>query len=68
MYIIDDLNLNLISWSKNSILAIGQHEVVYLWNATTEQGLVLTALEGSNYISSVSWCHAPGSTLDNVGG
>lgn len=60
--IVDDFYLNLISWSKDNILAIALQETVYLWNATTLKSHALKSLEDSNFVTSVSWCEAPGST------
>ena len=66
--IVDDYYLNLISWSKDNILAVALAKSVYLWNATT--GAIhhlFTVGEDAgesavDYITSVSWCQEPGQT------
>jgi len=65
--IVDDYYLNLISWSKDNILAVALAKSVYLWNATTGDIHHLITVEervgtGVDYITSVSWCQEPGST------
>ena len=60
--IVDDFYLNLISWSKDNILAIALQETIYLWNATTSETHELKSLDDSNFVTSLSWCEAPGST------
>jgi len=65
--IVDDYYLNLISWSKDNILAVALAKSVYLWNATTgDIHHLITVSErvgtGVDYITSVSWCQEPGST------
>jgi cell division cycle 20, cofactor of APC complex len=60
--IVDDYYLNLISWSKDNILAVALARSVYLWNASTGEISHLITVEGSDYITSVSWCSEPGHT------
>ncbi|GAX22628.1 cell division cycle 20, cofactor of APC complex [Fistulifera solaris] len=55
--IVDDYYLNLISWSKDNILAVALARSVYLWNATTgEIHHLVTVEDGNNYVTSVCWC------------
>lgn len=60
--IVDDYYLNLISWSKDNILAVALARSVYLWNATTGEINHLITVQGDDYITSVSWCSEPGHT------
>lgn len=61
--IVDDYYLNLISWSKDNILAVALAQSVYLWNATTGAIDHLITVENANdYITSVCWCPVPGQT------
>ena len=61
--IVDDYYLNLISWSKDNILAVALAQSVYLWNATTGEIQHLLTVEGANdYVTSVCWCLTPGHT------
>ena len=61
--IVDDYYLNLISWSKDNILAVALSQSVYLWNATTGEISHLVTLESpSDYVTSVNWCTLPGQT------
>jgi cell division cycle 20, cofactor of APC complex len=60
--IVDDYYLNLISWSKDNILAVALARSVYLWNATTGDINQLIAVQGEDYITSVKWCTEPGNT------
>jgi cell division cycle protein 20 (cofactor of APC complex) len=66
--IVDDYYLNLISWSKDNILAVALAKSVYLWNATTGEIHHLVTVTGNvggggvDYITSVSWCQEPGHT------
>mmetsp|Transcript_22292 Transcript_22292/g.33825 ORF Transcript_22292/g.33825 Transcript_22292/m.33825 type:complete len:633 (+) Transcript_22292:75-1973(+) len=61
--IVDDYYLNLISWSKDNILAVAMGPSVYVWNATTgDIGHVVTLRGAGDYVSSVSWSTIPGST------
>lgn len=61
--IVDDYYLNLISWGKDNILAVGLAQSVYLWNATTgEIQHLITVDQPNDYITSVSWCPIPGHT------
>lgn len=61
--IVNDYYLQLISWSKDNILAVALAQSVYLWNATTGeiQHLVTTETQ-DDYITSVAWCTMPGKT------
>lgn len=59
----DDYYLNLISWSKDNIIAAALDSSVYIWNAWTEEAKHVVTLDGDeSYISSVSWCTIPGCT------
>jgi cell division cycle protein 20 (cofactor of APC complex) len=61
--IVDDYYLNLISWSKDNVLAVALAQSVYLWNATNGEINHLVTLENpSDYVTSVNWCTMPGST------
>ena len=61
--IVDDYYLNLISWSKDNILAVALAQSVYLWNATTGDIQHLITVESvDDYITSVCWCPIPGQT------
>lgn len=60
--IVDDYYLNLISWSKDNILAVALARSVYLWNATSGDIHHLITVQGVDYITSVSWCSEPGHT------
>lgn len=65
--IVDDYYLNLISWSKDNVLAVALAKSVYLWNAITgEINHLVTVVEragaGVDYITSVNWCQEPGQT------
>jgi cell division cycle protein 20 (cofactor of APC complex) len=61
--IVDDYYLNLISWSKDNILAVALAQSVYLWNAGTGDIQHLVTVENVNdYVTSVSWCSTPGHT------
>lgn len=59
--LVDDYYLNLISWSKDNILAVALGQCVYLWNANTGDIQHLVTLEGvRDYVTSVSWSTMPG--------
>jgi cell division cycle 20, cofactor of APC complex len=61
--IVDDYYLNLISWSKDNILAVAMGPSVYVWNAANgEIGHVVTLRGINDYVSSVSWSSIPGCT------
>ncbi|OQS00967.1 cell division cycle 2, cofactor of APC complex [Achlya hypogyna] len=60
--LMDDYYLNLLSWGRNNILAVALGSSLYLWNASTGSIEELMALEGDDYISSVSWIQ-DGNTL-----
>jgi len=61
--IVDDYYLNLISWSKDNIVAAALGPSVFIWNACTEEVEHVVTLEGDeSYVSSVSWCTIPGCT------
>jgi cell division cycle protein 20 (cofactor of APC complex) len=62
--IVDDYYLNLISWSKDNILAVALAQSVYLWNAGTGDIHHLVTMDGtpSDYVTSVCWCTLPGQT------
>lgn len=52
----DDFYLNLVDWSSQNILAVGLHNCVYLWNASTSQVTKLCDFD-SHTITSVGWIH-----------
>ncbi|CAJ1953290.1 unnamed protein product [Cylindrotheca closterium] len=59
--LVDDYYLNLISWSKDNILAVALAHCVYLWNASTGDIHHLTTIEGNDdYVTSVQWCTMSG--------
>jgi cell division cycle 20, cofactor of APC complex len=61
--IVDDYYLNLISWSKDNILAVAMGPSVYVWNAANgEIGHIVTLRGINDYVSSVSWSIIPGCT------
>lgn len=61
--IVDDYYLNLISWSRDNVLAVALGQSVYLWNATTGDIQHLLTLDGpTDYVSSVCWCKQEGRT------
>jgi len=61
--IVDDYYLNLISWSKDNMLAVALAQSVYLWNATNGEIHHLVTLESpSDYVTSVNWCTLQGYT------
>jgi cell division cycle 20, cofactor of APC complex len=60
--IVDDYYLNLISWSKDNILAVALARSVYLWNAESGDINHLITVQGVDYVTSVSWCTQPGQT------
>jgi cell division cycle protein 20 (cofactor of APC complex) len=63
--IVDDYYLNLISWSKDNVLAVALAQSVYLWNAENGEINHLVTLEHSaqnDYVTSVCWCNIPGHT------
>jgi cell division cycle protein 20 (cofactor of APC complex) len=60
--IVDDYYLNLISWSKDNILAVALARSVYLWNASTGDIHHLVTVSGTDYITSVCWSPSPGQT------
>ena len=54
--LIDDYYLNLLSWSKQNVLAVALGRAVYLWNADNGAIEHLVTLNGSeDCITSVSW-------------
>lgn len=50
----DDFYLNLLSWSKKNVVAIGLDTVVYLWNADNEDITVLKH-DAKEQINSLAW-------------
>jgi cell division cycle protein 20 (cofactor of APC complex) len=67
--LVDDYYLNLLSWSADNILAVALGRSVYLWDAGTEEIEHLVTLEGddSDFVTSVSWCHADQTNILAVG-
>ena len=50
------LDLNLLDWSSQNILAVVLHNACYLWNATSGDINMLMSMEGADdYISSIKW-------------
>lgn len=69
--LVDDYYLNLIDWSPSNVLAVALGISVYLWNADSGTIDHLIDLEGSDYVSSVSWVQegnvlAVGTSLGSV--
>ncbi|KAG9406572.1 ubiquitin-protein transferase activating protein [Aphanomyces cochlioides] len=60
--LMDDYYLNLLSWGNNNVLAVALGPSLYLWNAASGEIDELMALDGDDYISSVSWIQE-GNTL-----
>jgi cell division cycle protein 20 (cofactor of APC complex) len=61
--IVDDYYLDLISWSKDNVLAVAMGPSVYLWNATNgDIDHVVTLYGEDDYVTSVSWSTIPGCT------
>lgn len=65
--LMNDYYLNLLSWGANNILAVALGQCVYLWNADTGDINELMALDGDEYISSVQWSDAGGSSHLAIG-
>lgn len=65
--LMNDYYLNLLSWGSNNILAVALGQCVYLWNAETGEIDELMSLEGDEYVSSVSWSDASGSSHLAIG-
>lgn len=58
---VDDYYLNLISWSRDNILAVALGQCVYLWNAASGDIQHLLTLPGvEDYVTSVNWATVPG--------
>jgi cell division cycle protein 20 (cofactor of APC complex) len=58
--LVDDYYLNLISWSKDNILAVALGQSVYLWNASSGDIQHLVTLPGrQDYVTSVCWSTMP---------
>lgn len=50
------VDLNLLDWSSQNILAVCLGASVYLWNASTGDIQQLMEMEGNDeYVSSISW-------------
>ena len=50
------VDLNMLDWGKNNILAIGLGSSVFLWNVKDGCAHHLTDMDSeSDYVSSVSW-------------
>jgi hypothetical protein len=59
--LVDDYYLNLISWSKDNILAVALGQSVYLWNASSGHIQHLVTPQGrQDYVTSVCWSTMPG--------
>jgi cell division cycle protein 20 (cofactor of APC complex) len=63
-FLSDDFYLNLMSWSKNNVLAIALGSIVYLYNAGTHTNQVLADVRDfktdDNQVASVKWCTMQG--------
>jgi cell division cycle 20, cofactor of APC complex len=54
--LLDDYYLNLLSWSKDNIIAIALKNALYLWNASDGSNQKLMTLDGpDDVITSVQW-------------
>mmetsp|Transcript_40636 Transcript_40636/g.65011 ORF Transcript_40636/g.65011 Transcript_40636/m.65011 type:complete len:475 (+) Transcript_40636:57-1481(+) len=51
----DDFYLNLLDWSSANVVAVGLHNVVYLWNACNSRVTKLCDLGRDDTVTSVSW-------------
>jgi len=51
----DDFYLNLVDWSSQNVLAVGLHQSVFLWHASTGMVTKLCDLPGDSQIASVAW-------------
>nr|XP_012151434.1 PREDICTED: cell division cycle protein 20 homolog isoform X2 [Megachile rotundata] len=65
------IDLNLVDWSENNILAVALGANVYLWNAASGTIEQLFELEGNDYVCSVAWIQegpylAVGTTVGNT--
>jgi len=61
--IVDDYYLNLISWSKDNVLAVAMGPSVYVWNASNGEIAHIVTLRGvGDYVSSVCWSTIPGNS------
>lgn len=65
------LDLNLVDWSANNVLAVALGSSVYLWNADTGSIDQLLELEGADYVCSLNWMQegnliAVGTSLGDV--
>lgn len=55
---VNDRNLNLLSWGDNNVLAVGLGNIVYIWNPVTKVPEELMSCTGQDeYITSVAWSH-----------
>lgn len=52
--LLDDFYLNVLSWSKKNVVAIGLDKIVYLWNADNEEITILNH-NANEDVNSVSW-------------
>jgi len=57
------IDLNLLSWSCNNVLAVALGPTVYMWNAASGDIKELTTLQDDNYVSSVSFLPQGGGHL-----
>ena len=53
--LVDDYYLNLLDWGSSNSVAVALNQTVYLWNAGSGDIQQLLALEGDDYVTSVSW-------------
>lgn len=59
------IDLNLLAWSSNNVLAVALSQCVYLWNAASGdiKELMNVDTDPNDYISSVSWIQQGGSHI-----
>jgi WD40 repeat protein len=53
--LMDDFYLNLIDWSSQNDLAVGESNSVHIWCANKTQKVKLISYEGDKYVSSLIW-------------
>ncbi len=52
------LDLNVLDWGANNLIAVALRTAVYLWNASTGSIQQMVDLDSTTeYVSSVSWSH-----------
>lgn len=53
--LIDDFYINILDWSSNDLLGVGLSNSLYVFDYQENSSLLLTTLDPSLYISSLSW-------------